>query len=66
MLGLLKEEMGARMPGLLKAGTGGVTGMPPKAYRLVFSYPLFDDAEGAEPLKHILRVCLLLGSSNFC
>jgi Domain of unknown function (DUF1932) len=35
VLELLQEEMGARMPGMLKAGTGGVTGMPPKAYRWV-------------------------------
>ena len=31
----LKGQLGERMPGMLKAGSGGVTGMPPKAYRWV-------------------------------
>lgn len=35
VLPLLQEELGTRMPALLKAGRGGVTGMPPKAYRWV-------------------------------
>ncbi|RDW73965.1 hypothetical protein BP5796_07407 [Coleophoma crateriformis] len=31
----LKEEISTRAPGLFKAGTNGVTSMPPKAYRWV-------------------------------
>jgi len=31
----LKGQLEERMPGMLKAGSGGVTGMPPKAYRWV-------------------------------
>jgi len=35
VLPLLQEEMGNRMPGLLKSGSNGVINMPPKAYRWV-------------------------------
>jgi len=35
VLPLLQEELGARMPGIFKSAKGGLTAMPPKAYRWV-------------------------------